>query len=75
MKTRKRSTRDGQDPVIGSQIVSLLREHGPMTRTEISVALDLTKSVVETALRITPKVVRVGGIGAGCRGYVYGVIE
>lgn len=40
-----------QDPAIRASVESVLREYGPMTIAELEVALDLSRTVVETALR------------------------
>jgi hypothetical protein len=39
-----------QDPAIDAAIVAVLREYGPMTKTEIAVALDLKPHQVDTAI-------------------------
>lgn len=64
-----------RNPDARRAVVELLTEYGDMTMNEIIVALDVSRSVVETAIRTAPEVKRVGGIGAGCRGYRYGVVS
>lgn len=51
-----------QDPAIDAAIAAVLREYGPMTRTEIVVALDLRGSQVDIALRRCPEIVRANTI-------------